>query len=59
MRSNKEEERKEWRKWKNWKKEEEQLLRELNVPEEAILTLRILDWKAFARECHSMEGKAQ
>ena len=41
---------KEERDWMNWKKREEKLLRDLSIPEDAILALRRMDWRAFVTE---------
>ena len=41
---------KEERKWKSWKAQEERLLRELGVQEDAIQALRQMDWEDFNSE---------
>ena len=41
---------KERAKWIKWKKEEEKLLRSLNVDEDVIMELRKYDWNAFKLE---------
>lgn len=41
---------KEESKWKKWKKQEERLLRSLNVDEDIIMELRKYDWNAFKLE---------
>ena len=48
---------KEERDWKNWKKLEERLLRDLNIPEEAILALRRMDWNYFVSNKEGAYGR--
>lgn len=40
----------EYEKWLKWKKEEEELLRSLEVPENVIEELRAYDWSEFNRK---------
>lgn len=40
----------EYEKWLKWKKEEEELLRSLEVPENVIEELRAYDWREFNRK---------
>lgn len=41
---------KEYKNWLKWKKEEEELLRSLEVPEKTIEELRDYDWSEFKRK---------